>query len=448
MATCVYPITADYVADWDVPRAVAELVANAYDTGASPSVCFRDGLIEVSDRGPGIPPQALAFGYSTKSGADIGQFGEGAKIALLVLARTLGPDSVVVHTVGWSATARIESRPVIEGTDPLDVLVVELTASSRRSGTKVLVKADEQLWQAVRQRFLRLRRRWSSPASGAVVVPGETGRVYVGGVLVAADRDLVASYDLSLSDAKHLQNRDRSVVDGFALERLIRVAQAQCSDRTTVAAWLGAVLSGALPSLERDLPSPSQLTPAAAAAWRAVRRSSLPGRVCWRSSSTPAELELVAQDRGWTVLAPRGDTWSFERVMALCAVPPVAEAVRAGTLGVRFVSPKRLNEERRAVLSSTLRTARRLWGAELVGRVRLYETAGEGCDGWAGFFNPAGDVVALHVSVLDDRSTAMGTLLHELAHRHAHRAGTEFADRSRGFEEALGTLGALAALRR
>lgn len=77
-----YPISVNYVKAWTVKDAVRELLQNAMDSGE-----WRIEGSALVNKGT-LKPEHFLLGCSEKSSSDaIGQFGEGLKLALLVLAR-------------------------------------------------------------------------------------------------------------------------------------------------------------------------------------------------------------------------------------------------------------------------------------------------------------------------------------------------------------------------
>jgi hypothetical protein len=92
----LYPMTFDYIRNWGEWEAIRELVSNAQD--ASPdnwSMTLEGNDLIIRDNGAGIQLHQLLLGVSEKSNdSAIGQFGEGMKLAIMVLLR-LGYNSIV-----------------------------------------------------------------------------------------------------------------------------------------------------------------------------------------------------------------------------------------------------------------------------------------------------------------------------------------------------------------
>ncbi|TMM27587.1 MAG: hypothetical protein E6F99_30910, partial [Actinobacteria bacterium] len=116
--TLAYPISPDYVKSWTPVRALCELIANALDEDRDATVAWADGALTIADDGPGIPEEGLILGYSTKTGQQIGQFGEGKKLACLVLARSPEIGAVQCETVGYGFTPAVQRRRLLGGQIP------------------------------------------------------------------------------------------------------------------------------------------------------------------------------------------------------------------------------------------------------------------------------------------------------------------------------------------
>jgi len=116
--TLAYPISPDYVKSWTPVRALGELIANALDEDRDATVAWAGGVLTITDDGPGIPEEGLILGYSTKTMQQIGQFGEGKKLACLVLARSKHIGVVRCETVGYGFTPTVERRRLLAGLIP------------------------------------------------------------------------------------------------------------------------------------------------------------------------------------------------------------------------------------------------------------------------------------------------------------------------------------------
>lgn len=83
-------LAANYVSEWNTWCAIRELIQNAIDAGDySVDINYELNSISIESNGGAIPVSQLLLGNGTKSedGEKIGKFGEGFKLALLILAR-------------------------------------------------------------------------------------------------------------------------------------------------------------------------------------------------------------------------------------------------------------------------------------------------------------------------------------------------------------------------
>ena len=456
--TLAYPISPDYVKSWTPVRGLCELIANAVDEDRDATVAWADGVLTITDSGPGIPEEGLILGYSTKTDAQIGQFGEGKKLACLVLARSTDIGAVRCDTVGYGFTPTVERRRLLGGLIPsrsaqgAEVLVYHLFRTDRARGTVITVACPQDLAEEAIGRFRALTEPGYRPpaTSGACVLAGDPGRVWIGGVLVTTVPGFRASYDLPLQD-KALQNRDRTVIEAGALRDAVRAILAASEDQDVIDRFAAHVLAGE--SLREPEQFFTQVTqPRARAAWRTWARAHLPAQTFYTSSGNEeAALDLV--DLGFTEVAASGlsarDQWA---VMDLLGVEIARARQKRHYEKTRdkttWVPERSLTPAQRTALTGTTRLVRRGIGPFALDRVRVY-THSEAASCALGFYNPRNGDVAIHVDALADRHVLLGTLLHEAAHRVGHRGGgrwipvPDYGDRTRGFEDLLSEFAAL-----
>jgi hypothetical protein len=453
-----YPISPDYVKSWTPVRALCELVANALDEDPNARVTWADGVLTITDDGPGIPEEGLILGYSTKTEQQIGQFGEGKKLAALVLARSPEIGEVRCETVGYGFTPSVEHRRLLGGLIPsrsakgAEVLVYNLYQTDRARGTIFTVECPEELATEAIGRFRTLTEPdYTAPAApGVCVLDGKPGRVWIGGVLVSTQSGFCASYDLPLTD-KQLQNRDRTVIEAGALRDAVRAILAASDDPQVIGRFARHALDGG------KLREPEQFftkveLPRTRAAWRAWGREHLPAQVYYvASGNEEAALGLV--DRGYTAVAARGLGDHQERVlMDLLGVEVARTKLTRHYQRTRgkttWVPERALTAAERATLTGARHLIRAAIGPFALDRVRVYsQSEQEPCA--QGFYTSSTGDVALHRDALADRHQTLGTLVHEAAHRVAHRGGGrwvpshDYQDRSRGFEHLLTEFAAL-----
>ena len=109
-----YPISSNYVSAWTVQDAVRELLQNAMDSGE-----WRVENNTLINKGT-LRPEHFLLGCSEKSSSDaIWQFGEGLKLALLVLARN--GYKIYINSAGTFYTASIRDSEHFPGQQVLHI---------------------------------------------------------------------------------------------------------------------------------------------------------------------------------------------------------------------------------------------------------------------------------------------------------------------------------------
>ncbi|MFG2042189.1 hypothetical protein [Dactylosporangium sp. NPDC048998] len=456
--TLAYPISPDYVQSWTPVRALCELIANALDEDRASKVGWVDGVLTIADDGPGIPEEGMILGHSTKTSAQIGQFGEGKKLACLVLARSPEIGAVRCETVGYDFVPTVERRRLLEGLIPslsgqgAEVLVYHLQANDRTRGTVFTVECARQLAEEAIGRFRALREPGYNPpaAPGTCVLTGTPGRVWIGGVLVSTMPGLLASYDLPLDD-KGLQNRDRTVIEAGALRDAVRAILAASDDPQVVDRFARHVLGGGkLREPEQFFATVADARPRVA--WRTWARTHLPAKAFF-AGTRQEEAVLDLQDMHYTAVTADGLPGHQKSALMTLLGIEVARVRQQRHYHrthdkTTWVADRDLTAPERDTLTAARALVCRVIGPFALDRVRVY-SASEEAPCAQGFYNPRNGDVAIHRDVLTDRHQTLATLLHEAAHRVAHRGGgrwtpgPDYGDRSRGFEHMLTEFGGL-----
>jgi hypothetical protein len=456
--TLAYPISPDYVKSWTPVRALCELIANALDEDPAARVSWADGVLTIADDGPGIPEEGLVLGHSTKTSQQIGQFGEGKKLAALVLARSPQIGHVRCETVEYGFTPSVQRHHLLGGLVPsrtaqgAELLVYHLFRTGRTKGTVFTVACPRELADEAISRFRALAEPgYQAPVGpGDCVLDGPAGRVWIGGVLVTVIPDLLASYDLPL-DAKGLQNRDRTVIEAGALRDAVRAMLGDSEDPRIIDRFARHVLDGG------KLREPEQFfsrvgAPRARAAWRSWARTHLPAQTYYTASGQE-EAALDLADKGYTEVAAKG-LGSYEQAAFMGLLGVEVAKISRGRHYQRsrdktaWVRDQALTPAEREALAYGRDLVCRAIGPFALDRVRVYSHSEETpCAD--GFYNPRTSDVAIQREVLGDRHRTLLVLLHEAAHRVGHRGGgrwlpiPDYQDRSRGFEDLLSDFAAV-----
>lgn len=236
-------ISPKYVKNWDTAKALREILQNHLDSkkefNCSGTITWRAGYAIISDKGPGLQLKHLALGISEKGPGAIGKYGEGLKLALLVLARE--NRKVAIRSIGKFI------RPMIKldkgyGTE---VLVLKVEDDEQPiSGTKVIVQCTEaELIEAKRYfvEFVQDSADFQWIEKNKISLPG--GNVYVNGARVGQLDGAVFSYHLDENETGDIGNRDREVVDSSKLRNAVCKLLGLTSSREVIEGIFGAMSS-------------------------------------------------------------------------------------------------------------------------------------------------------------------------------------------------------------
>lgn len=213
-------IKTTYLPTWDAYCGIRELIQNGKDAevehGATMKVDWYNDTLRITNDGVTMPTKALLLGHTTKLGNSrlIGKFGEGLKLACLVLVRAGHPVKIRNGSEVWT--------PTIEHSDTFDEDVLTFNIDKGRANkNRVRVEVggvNRMAWDKFRKCFLFL-----NPPKKADVVDtwqgdlllGEAhkGKVFIKGIFVQTDPDLEFGYDFPDAEL----DRDRKMVQSFDL---------------------------------------------------------------------------------------------------------------------------------------------------------------------------------------------------------------------------------------
>ncbi len=247
-------ISPDYVSNWSIVDATRELFQNALDeqiTNPDSTMFFEydgEAVLRVGNRKSTLEIKSLLLGVSTKREDDktIGKFGEGYKIASLVLTR-LGKE---VTFFNYGAREIWKPRFV----------------NSRRYGTQVLTFFVDKkyIWQSIPDRYLTIEVKGVTPEEWIQIVDSNLhlqtlhnyeqtpygrilyderhkGKVYVNGLYICSYEPYKCGYDFKPEYIR--LDRDRKLVSDFDLlwlsskmwnsvasPRVVELAKESCVD--------------------------------------------------------------------------------------------------------------------------------------------------------------------------------------------------------------------------
>jgi hypothetical protein len=475
--TITSPVSIDYCRDWTAERGIAEFVANAIDECPdSWSMSWSNGTLVIEDTGRGVPEEAFVLGFSDKGGDSIGRFGEGRAIGSLSITRSKEVRDLVFDTVGYSMTFRFVSsadlritgaRKATEG--GMKMLAYDIVPSERTQGTRISMKCSKALYEKVRVRFLHIDHADKIPAHGTSILltaPEHQGRVYIGGVFVCEKKKLRFGYSCSLAE-KAMQNRDRSVIDAYAMRRMIASTLQNVKDVGTLTEYVKMALAGKLSDDELHFPQRHNMAPREYATWEQVRKNIYGNKlVAWTDATGDLEAALdLSYSERYEILQPPFAAHTFNRLMELLNIPKAKEARSAQAKReaaenrkppTRYINRAKLtpaqldNLVRAEVAVTTLYGYEAFGGHEVKIFTKHFESTYSGFkenESFGGFYQPGGaGRISIRQRVLNSFDETLSTLIHEAAHRLRHKVSPhDYSDRTLGFEHQLETMAMIAA---
>lgn len=414
----VYPIIKDYASSWTVQDAMKEIISNALDTKQKVKMTQANGFITIEDSGEGLSKQNLLFGSTNKDDSQIGMFGEGLKMASLVLARNNRQFKVV--TSGFEYEAVIERDTQFNA----DVLVVYLNSSRKRKGTIISFKGTEEELVKAQNNFLTLNKSFKE-LDVDIFEPG--GSLFVNGMFIQK-MDSIFSYNFNV---KALLNRDRKSVDLDRAKIYVQKALQGMTNKKAIEQYLRNKKSHVIEfQVYLTIPTKNK------SIWKAMVEKVYP-KGCFAIGS---EHDGVAQDRGFNLLINLGE--SLNHLLSQCGIKPSSEMVNLRgdeSIVNKKVDPSKLSKKGQKRWQQGLDLFGQLYGVRLTKKIEIIETFKDGVetDSIWGLYVPATDMIYVLKDLVDNVDkhafeTFMGTLIHEQCHRT-----TQAHDRTREFEMGL-----------
>jgi len=430
-------ISPDYTSDWTVIEAIRECIQNWIDVraeyDAKGSITWKDGMAILKDFGPGMGMRHLAIGISEKGERSIGQFGEGLKLALLVLARE--GRAIQIRTNGHIIEPEIGYSKAYE-TDVLRFRVTQMEArhTAIHIGTSMRVECSREELRAGRKFFIQFasrspKFRWLERGHLSRE-DEEGGYVFVNGARVAKIEDALFNHHLEGPEASKALNRDRNTVDAAIIRKLAALSLRETSSREVMETVILDVTRGGR-SWEAELPMPWGLHKDRARLWKRAWNKVTSDKAVL---SSEAVINAQASYRGFQVVEV---PYRWVAFLRNAGVPTAADAINVSTLRQKWgrILLKDLTPGEREILAWSKRVCRRVMG-ELPAIVIAdnLEGLGAGAPGaeFAGVYDPGSDRVFLRRLILIDRFRTLHTLLHELVHR-----SSKAADLTPKFQDAL-----------
>jgi len=226
-----YMLSPSYCQSWTIKDALRELIANMLDGGGEYRCSHSGNKMVLWNAGQPLKLEHLMIGEGEeKSHLQIGQFKEGLKLALLVLAR-LGREVQIL-------SPQFELRRLAFEPSPLGKpsLVIYFRTGEFGSGTSVICECSKVEFEQVTSLFLTLE--VGAPAKTKTLPEGiywPDGRhkpgIYVNGLLSTTDIEVPFLFTYNLTGlAKDKLNRDRTLIDWLSVGYQIRSLWGPCED--------------------------------------------------------------------------------------------------------------------------------------------------------------------------------------------------------------------------
>ena len=225
-------LASDYVPDWTIVDAIRELFQNALDQEVQvpdnkASWSYDNGTFKISNKTSTLETKSLLLGTTTKEGDDrtIGQFGEGYKIATLVLLRNA--KEVTIYNYGLREVWRprfVKSRRF--GTDILTFFIDKEYPWKQVPDNDLTIEVtgltDEEWFEQIVPSNLHLQSdvkiEETSEFGEALGDPRHAGLVFVNGLYVCKYEPYHFGYNFIPGSLK--LDRDRKLVSDFDLRWL------------------------------------------------------------------------------------------------------------------------------------------------------------------------------------------------------------------------------------
>jgi hypothetical protein len=413
-------ISANHAKTWNVGQAVRELVQNWLDVKSQFSCTGHivydnvNQMASFKDGGPGMQMKHLAFGESDKAEGSIGQFGEGLKSAMIVLARN--GRKLELRTNGMLILPTIAMSKTF-GTETLHFKVMPMAARliSRWTGTSIRVAITKDELDEGKSYFSAFKHRDNSGFDwierDAISLPG--GIVYANGSAIGHISNAEFSYHLVGSVAQSAVNRDRNSVDMTIVEPAI-ANMISHSHSTKLIAQIMKAMIGKTDSYESKL----SLRPT----WSATK---LWKRTWTKHMGKHAVLSSNSQDnsqaeyRGYDVISLDHSATNFLNLIGIKSSEDLfAPKYRSARPNIGKVGIRSLDETQ----SENLKWARRMVNKHYAetGKIIVCDRLNNltvSVNNPNGAYSPANDTIYMNRAILSNKSQTLHTLLHEAVHK-------------------------------
>lgn len=223
-------LSRNYVSSWGIEEAIRELLQNAKDSSGEDVIDIdkSSGTITITNKNTSIPSSTLLLGNTSKRDEldKIGQFGEGYKLALLVLLREGKDVSIQNGNKIWN--------PSFEYSDNFECEVLCITEVESNGNNLVFEISgfDSNELDELENEFLGLNgQAYNSiqTSYGEILTDSDyKGKVFVDGLPVYEDDNF--DYGYNFKPCYVTLDRDRKSINIYQLKKLTALSVACCMD--------------------------------------------------------------------------------------------------------------------------------------------------------------------------------------------------------------------------
>lgn len=223
-------LSRNYVSSWGIEEAIRELLQNAKDSDGVENINIDEtnGTIIIANKNTSIPSSTLLLGNTSKKDDlnKIGQFGEGYKLAILVLLRD-GKD-IIIHNGNKIWEPSFEYSETFE----CEVLCINEQDGSGNDLIFEISNFNNLEIENLKNEFLGLNnQKYNSITTsyGEILTDADyKGKIFVDGLPVYQDKNF--EYGYNFKPCYVSLDRDRKSINIYELKRLTALSVACCMD--------------------------------------------------------------------------------------------------------------------------------------------------------------------------------------------------------------------------
>ena len=221
------PISPNYVSNWGIKEAIREILQNAIDSdncGHPKQILYSaDGaVLTIINKGARLPLSSLVLGCSSKDDIDgmIGKFGEGYKLALVVLLRKGLKVDILNGGEEWIPSFKLSDN---FGTQVLNIEVNQLPENAKCDDVVFAISGiDEDLYKELQLLFPCINDDYGDVVesdNGTILLDKKfQGKMYVEGLFIQSDSNFQYGYNFKSSVVD--LDRDRKAINYYELKKL------------------------------------------------------------------------------------------------------------------------------------------------------------------------------------------------------------------------------------